>query len=158
MAVVAFVALAAAAYLATVQFFSEQRQVAAAPSTVTSERPANTAPPACPGGFTEPQVGTATRSAPLAAIRAYMGWTERFVVDEMRTWRGSDGLRRWYVKAEQENTRSRRGRWLVWEDENGQRQVLASAPFATRGYAPKDWRVTEGLQPPTGVAGCLAGS
>jgi hypothetical protein len=87
-----------------------------------------------------------------------MGWSDRFVVEEMRTWRGSDGQPRWYVKAHQESDPSRRGRWLVGEQEDGQRLVLASAPFETRGYAARDWRVVDGQAVPTEVAGCLAGT
>jgi hypothetical protein len=87
-----------------------------------------------------------------------MGWSDRFVVDEMRTWQGPNGLRRWYVKAHQESDPSRRGRWLVGQQEDGQRLVLASAAFSTRGYVARDWRVAAGQDAPTGVAGCLTGT
>jgi hypothetical protein len=158
--VVALIVLPVAAYLGTVRLLSEdQRQVVAAPvTTVAATRPPTTAGATCPGGFTRPKVGTANRTAPLAAIRAEMGWTEQFVVDEMRTWRGEDGQRRWYVKGYQVETQSRRGRWLVGQDENGQRLVLASAPFDTKGYRERDWQVADGQEAPTGVAGCLAGT
>jgi serine/threonine protein kinase len=163
---VAAVVLPVVAYLAAVEVFSGSGQpevgpgpgqagVAGGPAT-TARRPSRAA--TCPGGFTRPAVGTPTRSAPLAAIRAHMGWSDRFVVEEMRTWRGSDGQPRWYVKAHQESDPSRRGRWLVGEQEDGQRLVLASAPFETRGYAARDWRVADGRAVPTDVAGCLAGT
>jgi tRNA A-37 threonylcarbamoyl transferase component Bud32 len=158
--VAAAIVLPVVAYLAAVQLLSGgQPQVVAAPgSTVTTtERPATTRL-GCPGGFTRPEVGTADRTAPLAAIRSHMGWSDRFVVEEMRTWRGSDGQRRWYVKAQQEDNPSRRGRWLVLQDEDGQRLVVATAPFATQGYAARDWRPAEGQAVPAGVAGCLAGT
>jgi hypothetical protein len=155
----AAILLPVAAYLATMQFLTEdQPRVVAAPETTVA---ATTRPPAgsrCPGGFTRPEVGTATRTAPLAAIRAHMGWSEQFYVDEMRTWRGSDGQRLWYVKAHQQDNPSRRGRWLVGQQEDGQRLVLASAAFGTKGYAARDWEVAEGREAPTGVAGCLAGT
>ncbi|HZA81197.1 MAG TPA: hypothetical protein VFC13_06955, partial [Actinomycetes bacterium] len=78
---------------------------------------------------------------------------------ELRRFRGPGGLRRWYVKAHQETAPSRRGRWLVQEDRDGQRRVLATAAFDTRGYEVGDWRVPEGQgAPPGGVAGCLAGT
>jgi serine/threonine protein kinase len=162
----AAVVLPVVAYLAAVEVFSgtEQPEVGAAPDQAgvaggpptTARAPSRVA--TCPGGFTQPTVGTATRTAPLAAIRAHMGWSDRFVVEEMRTWRGSDGQPRWYVKAHQESDPSRRGRWLVGEQEDGQRLVLASAPFETRGYAARDWRVVDGQAVPTEVAGCLAGT
>jgi Protein kinase domain len=163
---VAAVVLPVVAYLAAVEVFSgtEQPEVGAAPGQAgvaggpptTARAPSRVA--TCPGGFTQPTVGTATRTAPLAAIRAHMGWSDRFVVEEMRTWRGSDSQPRWYVKAHQESDPSRRGRWLVGEQEDGQRLVLASAPFETRGYAARDWRVVDGQAVPTEVAGCLAGT
>jgi hypothetical protein len=88
-----------------------------------------------------------------------MGWTDRFVVDEMRSWTGSDGNWRWYVKAHQEHDSSRRGRWLVRQQDDGQRLVLATAPFTTKGYAPADWHPTPGQHPNlTAVAPCLAGT
>jgi tRNA A-37 threonylcarbamoyl transferase component Bud32 len=156
---VAAIVLPVAAYFATTQFLTKDRpRVVAAPETTVA---ATTRPPArsrCPGGFTRPEVGTAARTAPLAAIRAQMGWSEQFYVDEMRTWRGSDGQRLWYVKAHQQGNPSRRGRWLVGQQEDGQRLVLASAEFDTKGYAERDWEVTEGREAPSGVAGCLAGT
>jgi hypothetical protein len=154
--VVAAVVLPVVAYVAAVQLFSggSEPQVAAAPTTV---RPAPRAKPAC--RWTRPEVGTPARSAPLAAIRTHMGWTDRFVVEEMRSWTGSDGLGRWYVKAHQESNPSRRGRWLVRQDEDGQRLVLATARFTTKGYAARDWRPADGQRGQlTGVAGCLAGT
>jgi hypothetical protein len=157
--VLAAIVLPAAAYAATTQLLSEDPPVGTTPgpTVVETSRPATTGA-RCPGGFSRPEVGTAERSAPLAAIRAYMGWSDLFVVDEMRTWRGSDGQRRWYVKAHQEGDASRNGRWLVAQQPDGQRLVLASAPFDTRGYAASDWEVADGRKLPGGVAGCLAGT
>ena len=152
----AAVVLPVAAYVAAVQVLGgdEEPQVAAAPTTV---RPPATTAATC--RWTRPEVGTAARSAPLAAIRAHMGWSDRFVVDEMRSWTASDGNWRWYVKAHQESNPSRRGRWLVRQQTDGQRLVLATARFTTKGYAARDWRPADGQQDQlTGVAGCLAGT
>lgn len=164
MTVLAAVVLPVAAYLGAVELFNGvgDPEVGAVTNRadvagVTTTRPRSRAA-RCPGGFSRPAVGTPTRTAPLAAIRAYMGWSDRFVVDEMRTWHGPDGLRRWYVKAHQESDPSRRGRWLVGQQEDGQRLVLASAAFSTRGYVARDWRVAAGQDAPTGVAGCLTGT
>ena len=162
----AAVVLPVAAYLAAVELLGgrgpevgalpDQAGVAASPTTARRPGPAR---PGCPGGWTRPAVGTPDRTAPLGAIRAQMGWTDPFVVEELRRFRGPGGLRRWYVKAHQETAPSRRGRWLVQEDRDGQRRVLATAAFDTRGYEVGDWRVPEGQgAPPGGVAGCLAGT
>jgi hypothetical protein len=162
--VIAVVVIPVVAYVAAVQLLAGGRQpevdttdiVGGPPST---SRPPSTSGSACPGGWTRPAVGTAARSAPLAAIRAHMGWTDRFVVEEIRTFTGPDKLERWYVKAYQESDPSRRGRWLVRQDEDGQRLVVATAQFDTRGYVARDWRVPQGQGAlPTGVAGCLAGT
>jgi Protein kinase domain len=152
----AAVVLPVGAYLAAVEVFggTTDPQVAAAPTTVRQPVPK---PATC--RWTRPEVGTAARSAPLAAIRAHMGWTDRFVVDEMRSWTGSDGNWRWYVKAHQERTPSRRGRWLVRQQEDGQRLVLATAEFTTKGYSARDWRPAPGQRGQlTGLAACLAGT
>jgi hypothetical protein len=88
-----------------------------------------------------------------------MGWTDRFVVDEMRSWTSSDGSWHWYVKAHQERDPSRRGRWLVRQQADGQRLVLATAEFTTKGYATGDWHPAAGPRADlTGLAGCLAGT
>jgi serine/threonine protein kinase len=152
----AAVILPVGVYLAAVQLFGALRepQVDAAATTAL---PPPGASPTC--RWTRPEVGTPARSAPLAAIRAHMGWTDRFVVEEMRTWTGPDGNRRWYVKAHQENTPSRRGRWLVGQQSDGQQLVLATAPFTTKGYAARDWRAPDGERARlTGVTRCLAGT
>jgi hypothetical protein len=157
--VLAAIVLPIATYAATVQLLSREPPVATTPGTTVAATSAPTRPQArCPGGFRRPEVGTALRLAPLAAIRASMGWSDLFVVKEMRTWRESDGLRRWYVKAQQQGDPSRRGRWLVEQQQDGQRLVLASASFETKGYAVGDWRVADGQKLPAGVAGCLAGT
>ena len=152
----AAVVLPVAAYVAAVQVLDgdEEPQVAAAPTTA---RPPATAVATC--RWTRPEVGTAARSAPLAAIRAHMGWSDRFVVDEMRSWTAPDGNWRWYVKAHQESNPSRRGRWLVRQQEDGQRLVLATAEFTTKGYSARDWRPAPGQRAElTGLAACLAGT
>jgi tRNA A-37 threonylcarbamoyl transferase component Bud32 len=162
--VLAAVVLPVVAYVAAVQLFAGEGRPEVDTTDVGGGPPATSSPPrtagsGCPGGWTRPAVGTPARNAPLAAIRADMGWTDRFVVEEIRTFTGSDKLRRWYVKAYQENTPSRRARWLVRQDTDGQRLVEAMAPFGTRGYAVRDWRVPQGQAArPTGVAGCLAGT
>ncbi|HSO53233.1 MAG TPA: hypothetical protein VL330_10880, partial [Actinomycetes bacterium] len=162
--VLAAVVLPVVAYVAAMQVFAGERRPEVDTTNVGGGPPATSRPPStagsgCPGGWTRPAVGTPARSAPLAAIRADMGWTDRFVVEEIRTFTGRDKLKRWYVKAYQENTPSRRGRWLVRQDADGQRLVEATAPFGTRGYAVRDWRVPQGQAArPAGVAGCLAGS
>ena len=85
-----------------------------------------------------------------------MGWTDRFVVDEMRSWTSSDGSWHWYVKAHQERTPSRRGRWLVRQEQDGQRLVLATADYKTKGYATRDWQPGPGQRADlTGLAPCL---
>jgi len=150
------VVLPVGASLAAVGVFGKPTapQVAAAPTTVRQAAPK---PATC--RWTRPEVGTQARSAPLAAIRAHMGWTDRFVVEEMRSWTGSDGNRRWYVKAHQERTPSRRGRWLVRQQDDGQRLVMATAEFTTKGYSARDWRPAPGQRAQlTGLAACLAGT
>jgi serine/threonine protein kinase len=151
---VAAIVLPAAAYLGATELLSQEQPPVAGP-------PATTRPPdeaECPGGFTRPAVGTPTRTAPLDAIRAHMGWSDQFLVEEMRVWRASDGERRWYVKAHQEGDRSRQGRWLVGQEPEAQPRVLATAAFDTEGYKASDWDVADGQEAPTGVAGCLAGT
>jgi serine/threonine-protein kinase len=155
---VAAIVLPAAAYFGTTQLLSEEQPPVAGPpaTTVAATRPPGEAK--CPGGFTRPAVGTPTRTAPLDAIRAHMGWSDPFVVDEMRVWRASNGERRWYVKAHQEGDRSRQGRWLVGQEPEAQPRVLATAEFDTEGYKASDWDVADGQKAPTGLAGCLAGT
>jgi tRNA A-37 threonylcarbamoyl transferase component Bud32 len=152
----AAVVLPVGAYFAAVNLVGATGapKVAGTPTTLRQAAPE---PATC--RWTRPEVGTQARSAPLAAIRAHMGWTDRFVVDEMRSWTGSDGNWRWYVKAHQERNPSRRGRWLVGQQKDGQRLVLATASFTTTGYSPRDWHPAPG-QPakPTGLAPCLAGT
>jgi len=149
----AAVVLPVGAYLAAVDLVGGPRnpQVDAATTTLPQK------PATC--RWNRPKVGTPARSAPLAAIRAHMGWTDRFVVDEMRSWTSSDGNWHWYVKAHQERNPSRRGRWLVGQQEDGQRLVLATAEFTTKGYATRDWHPAPGQGADlTGLAACLAGS
>jgi tRNA A-37 threonylcarbamoyl transferase component Bud32 len=150
----AAVVLPVGAYLAAVDLVGGPRdpQVAATPTTLSAPKPVTCR-------WTRPKVGTPARSAPLAAIRSHMGWTDRFVVDEMRSWTNSDGNWHWYVKAHQERNPSRRGRWLVRQQEDGQRLVLATAEFTTNGYATSDWHPTPGHSADlAGLATCLAGT
>ena len=156
---VAAIVLPVAAYVGARQLLSdEQPQRGAAQGTTVT---ATTDPPTesrCPGQISRPAPRTANRTAPLDAIRAHMGWTDEFVVREMRTWRTSDGGRRWYVKAYQQDQLSLQGRWLVEKEAGGQPVVLASAPYDSRGYKASDWDVADGQETPAGVAGCLAGT
>jgi serine/threonine protein kinase len=154
---VAAIVLPAAAYFGTTLLSEERPPVGDPPATtVDATRPPGEA--TCPGGFTRPAVGTPTRTAPLDAIRVHMGWSDQFVVDEMRVWRASNGERQWYVKARQEGDRSRQGRWLVGQEPEAQPRVLATAAFDTEGYKASDWDVADGQEAPTGLAGCLAGT
>jgi hypothetical protein len=155
---VAAIALPVAAYLGATQLLSdEEPQVVAAPETTV----AVTSPPGgtkCPSAIARPKPSTPTRTAPLDVIREHEGWTDAFVVREMRTWRASDGQRQWYVKAYQEDEQSRRGRWLVGQGPEAQPRVLASAGYGTRGYKASDWEAADGQEAPTGIAGCLTGT
>jgi Protein kinase domain len=155
---VAAIVLPVAAYFGAIQLLSnEEPQVGAAPETTV----AVTSPPGgtkCPSAIARPKPSTPTRTAPLDAIREHEGWTDAFVVREMRTWRASDGQRQWYVKAYQENEQSRRGRWLVGQEPEAQPRVVASAGYGTRGYKASDWEVADGQEAPTGIAGCLTGT
>jgi serine/threonine protein kinase len=156
--VAAAIVLPVAAYVGATQYLSDEApQVVAAPETTV----AVTSPPGgstCPSTIARPKPSTPTRTAPLDAIRDHEGWTEAFVVREMRTWRASDGQRQWYVKAYQEDEESRRGRWLVGQEPEAQPRVLASADYSTRGYKASDWEVADGQEAPTGIAGCLTGT
>ena len=153
----AAVVLSVGVYFAAVQVFGAMREPQVDAASPTAHPPPAAESATC--RWTRPEVGTEARTAPLAAIRTHMGWTDRFVVQEMRIWTGSDGNWRWYVKAHQENTPSRRGRWLVGQQSDGQRLVLATAPFRTKGYAARDWSAPDGQRARlTGVARCLAGT
>jgi serine/threonine-protein kinase len=157
--VVAAIVLPVAAYFGARELLSdEQPGVEVAAGTTVAATMGSPAEGKCPGGFTRPTPDTPTRTAPLDAIRAHMGWSDPFLVDEMRTWRASNGERRWYVKAHQQNDPSRQGRWLVGQEPEAQPRVLASAAFGTEGYKASDWDVADGQTAPTGVAGCLAGT
>jgi serine/threonine protein kinase len=157
--VVAAIVLPVAAYFGARELLSdEQPGVEVAAGTTVAATTGSPAEGRCPGGFTRPTPDTPTRTAPLDAIRAHMSWSDPFVVDEMRTWRAANGERRWYVKAHQQNDRSRQGRWLVGQEPEAQPRVLASAAFGTEGYNASDWDVADGQTAPTGVAGCLAGT
>jgi serine/threonine protein kinase len=114
----------------------------------------------CAGGWVEPEPGTPPRQAPLDAIRARQGIDGRFAGVDMRLFTGPDGVKRWYVKAYQEDNPSMRGRWLVAEQGSGEQRVVAEAPYETRGYRSSDWRPVDGASRglPAASAGCLAGT
>jgi len=78
----------------------------------------------------------------------------------MRLFTGPGGLKRWYVKAYQQDDRAVRGRWLVDERPDGAPEVVAEAPYDTRGYRRADWHaVGDGVRgPPAALAACLAGT
>jgi tRNA A-37 threonylcarbamoyl transferase component Bud32 len=162
--VLALVLVPVLAYLAAVQVFARARPEGSEPSPPlradVTPGPTGGTRPTCAGGWIEPQVGTPPRQAPLNAIRAQRGWTGTFRVPEMRYFTGPDEVERWYVKAYQEDDPSLRGRWLVEEQRDGERRVVAEAPYDTRGYRPADWRaVSSGYRGlPAAAAGCLAGA
>jgi serine/threonine-protein kinase len=154
---VAVIALPVAAYFGATQLLPEEPRVAAAPeTTVAATRPPDESK--CPSAIARPKPNTPTRTAPLDAIREHEGWSNPFVVREMRTWRAANGERQWYVKAYQEDERSRQGRWLVGQEPEAQPRVLASAGYGTRGYRTSDWDVADGQEAPTGIGGCLTGT
>jgi hypothetical protein len=155
---VAAIVLPVAAYVGTTAYLSDEEPPVV---TATETTVAVTSPPGgskCPSTIARPKPSTPTRTAPLDAIREHEGWTDAFVVREMRTWRASDGQRQWYVKAYQQGEASRRGRWLVGQEPEAQPRVLASAAYGTKGYKTNDWDVADGQEAPTGIAGCLAGT
>jgi hypothetical protein len=162
--VLALVLVPVLAYLAAVQVFARARPEGSEPSSPlradVTPGPTGGTRPTCAGGWIEPQAGTPPRQAPLNAIRAQRGWTGTFRVPEMRYFTGPDEVERWYVKAYQEDDPSLRGRWLVEEQRDGERRVVAEAPYDTRGYRPADWRaVSSGYRGlPAAAAGCLAGT
>jgi hypothetical protein len=148
--------LPAAAYLAAVQLMTR---------TGTQPPPPTQAAPAVTRGattcaWTEPAVGTPDRVAPLDAMRARLGVGGQFAGVDMRMFTGPAGLKRWYVKAYQQDDRSRRGRWLVDEQVDGAPRVVAEADYDTRGYRRADWRgVGGGVRgPAAALAACLAGT
>jgi Protein kinase domain len=144
-----------AAYLAAVQLMAR---------TGTQPPPPTQVPPAVTRGatacaWTEPAAGTPDRVAPLDAMRARLGVSGQFAGVDMRLFTGPAGLKRWYVKAYQQDDRSKRGRWLVDEQVDGAPQVVAEADYDTRGYRRADWRgVGGGVRGPAALAACLAGT
>jgi hypothetical protein len=155
---VAAVVLPVAAFFGAREVLSQREPPVAAASETTV---AATRPPGgskCPSAIARPEPSTPTRTAPLAAIREHEGWSDPFVVSEMRTWRAGDGQRQWYVKGHQQYHESRRGRWLVAQEPEAQPRVVASADYGTRGYRQSDWEVADGQEAPTGIAGCLTGT
>jgi hypothetical protein len=160
--VLALLLLPAVTYLVAVQVFARDKGTGDQASQVAGVQgqTRGSAPPPCAGGWVEPEPGTPDRLAPLRPIRARLGVDGRFAGVDMRMFTGPDGVRRWYVKAYQEADRSMRGRWLVEEPEAGDRQVVAEAPYGSRGYRSSDWRAVGGggHRLPAAVAGCLAGT
>jgi hypothetical protein len=144
------------AYLAAVQLMAR---------TGTQTPPGTQVAPAVTRGatacaWTEPAVGTPDRVAPLDAMRARLGVSGQFAGVDMRMFTGPAGLKRWYVKAYQQDDRSKRGRWLVDEQVDGAPRVVAEAGYDTSGYRRADWRaVGGGVRGPAALlAGCLAGT
>jgi hypothetical protein len=156
-ALVLLLLLAAGAYLAAVQLMA---RTGTAPPPSTQVPPATTTgrPAGC--AWTEPTVGTQDRVRPLDAMRARLGVSGQLAGVEMRLFTGPGGLKRWYVKAYQQDDSSKQGRFLVDEQADGPPQVVAEADYDTRGYRRADWRpVGAGVRGPAALlAGCLAGT
>jgi serine/threonine-protein kinase len=156
-ALVLLLLLAAGAYLAAVQLMARTGTApppsTQVPSATTTGRPAGCA-------WTEPTVGTQDRVRPLDAMRARLGVSGQLAGVEMRLFTGPGGLKRWYVKAYQQDDSSKQGRFLVDEQADGPPQVVAEADYDTRGYRRADWRpVGAGVRGPAALlAGCLAGT
>jgi serine/threonine protein kinase len=152
----ALLLILAAAYLVAVQLME---RLGSPPTSGTQDVSATTGgAAAC--AWTEPAVGTPDRVAPLDAMRAKLGVSGQFAGVDMRLFTGPAGLKRWYVKAYQQDDRSVRGRWLVDEQVDQPPQVVAEARYDTRGYRRADWRaVGDGVRGPTAaLAACLAGT
>ena len=162
LAVLALLLVPAVAYLAAVQLMA---RTGSQPPPTTRKVPATTgatattgAPAAC--SWTQPAAGTQNRVAPLDAIRAKLGVSGQFAGVDMRLFTGPGGLKRWYVKAYQQDDRTLRGRWLVDEQPDAPPRVVAEADYDTRGYRRADWRAVGGgvRGPPAVLAACLAGT
>jgi hypothetical protein len=161
--VLAVVLVPALAYVATLQVLARVRSGGTQPPPARADiapGPTGATKPTCAGGWVEPEPGTPSRQAPLEAIRARLGVEGRFAGVDMRLFTGPDGVKRWYVKAYQEDDPSIRGRWLVAEQRAGERLVVAEAPYETSGYRPSNWRPVDGGDRglSAAVAGCLAGT
>jgi serine/threonine-protein kinase len=156
LAVLALLLVPAVAYLAAVQLVA---RTGSQPPPSTPKAPATTGGTAtCT--WTQPAAGTQDRVAPLDAMRAKLRVSGQFAGVDMRLFTGPGGLKRWYVKAYQQDDRTLRGRWLVDEQPNGPPRVVAEAPYDTRGYRRADWRAAGGgvRGPPAALAACLAGT
>jgi hypothetical protein len=155
LAVLGLLLLPGAAYLAAVQLMAR---------TGITPPPSTRAAPATTGGatacaWTEPAAGTPDRVAPLDAMRARLGVSGQFAGVEMRRFTRPGGLKRWYVKAYQQDDRSKRGRFLVDEQADGAPRVVAEADYDTRGYRRADWRpVGGGIRGLEALPACLAGT
>ena len=98
--------------------------------------------------------------APLDAMRARLGVSGQFAGVDMRLFTGPAGLKRWYVKAYQQDDKTVRGRWLVDQQPAGPAQVVAEADYDTRGYRKADWHAIGGgvRGPAATLAACLDGT
>jgi hypothetical protein len=154
--VLALPLVALAAYLATAELME---RTGSRPPATTRTAPATTGGrAACE--WTQPAVGTSDRRVPLDAMRDKLGVSGQFAGVEMRMFTGPDGLKRWYVKAYQQDDRKMRGRWLVDQQPAGPPQVVAEADYDTRGYRRADWRAVGGgvRDPAAALATCLDGT
>jgi hypothetical protein len=123
--------------------------------------------PGCVNGWTTPAPGTAVRREPLDVIRAQMGVTGEFQIDEMRYFTGPEVpwiieprpplVERWYVKAQLVDDPTFRARWLVEKRSPTTEGIAAVAPFDTTGYRSPDWRGFVGEGEPRTIEG-LPGS
>ena len=156
LAVLALLLVPAVAYLAAVQLMA---RTGSQPPPSTQKAPATTREPAtCT--WTQPAAGTQDRVAPLDAMRAKLRVSGQFAGVDMRLFTGPGGLKRWYVKAYQQDNRKVQGRWLVDEQPNEPPRVVAEADYDTRGYRRADWRAAGGgvRGPPAVLVACLAGT
>jgi hypothetical protein len=161
--VLAVVLLPVLGYVAAVQVFARARSDGSEPPTAragVTPGPTGGTKLTCVGGWVEPEPATPLRQAPLDAIRGRLGVDGRFAGVDMRLFTGPDRVKRWYVKAYQEDDPSIRGRWLVAEQRAGERLVVAEAPYDTTGFRLSDWRAVgsgdRGLA--AAATGCLAGT
>jgi hypothetical protein len=156
---VALPLVAVAAYLAATELMG---RTGSRPPATTRTAPATTGPATTAGragcAWSEPTAGTDDRKAPLDAMRAKLGVNGQFTGVDMRMFTGPDGLKRWYVKAHQQDDPDMKGRWLVDAQPDGPPQVVAEADYDTHGYRPGDWRaIGAGARGPAAVlAACLA--
>jgi hypothetical protein len=105
--------------------------------------------PECVHGWESPEPGDPRRTEALDLLRLSAGVDDRFVVEEMRWFRGPDAIepalqvRYWYVKAWAESDPSFRGRFLLIR-RRGSGGVVGVAAFHTEGWRSPDWAGFEG--------------